>query len=214
MRCLKYSSNTEARREHRISRHASYVCSDRIQYVTIFVLDPEDRDSTILRNVGKFHTTRRHIPEDRRLENYSSRIFERRHIFKNLSTLFSGLHDTSAGIVMAYGLHGRVRFMVGARYFLYSTAPRLSLRPTHPPVHWLRRYPSPGVKRPGLEADLSPSCSTEVKNDGTIPPLTHMSSWLINYFAFFFNYPFYHGYVQFPIDEIWYAPKILCHVCI
>jgi hypothetical protein len=35
---------------------------------------------------------------------------------------------------------------------------------------------SPGVKRPGREADHSPS-SAEVKNGGAVPPLPYMSSW-------------------------------------
>jgi hypothetical protein len=33
----------------------------------------------------------------------------------------------------------------------------------------------PGVKRPMREADHSPPTSAEVKNDGAIPPLPHMS---------------------------------------
>jgi hypothetical protein len=36
---------------------------------------------------------------------------------------------------------------------------------------------SPGVKRPGREADHSLPSIAEVKNDGAIPPLPHMSSW-------------------------------------
>jgi hypothetical protein len=35
----------------------------------------------------------------------------------------------------------------------------------------------PGIKRPGREADHSPSSSAEVKNGGTIPPLLRTSSW-------------------------------------
>jgi hypothetical protein len=35
---------------------------------------------------------------------------------------------------------------------------------------------SPGVKRPGREADHSPP-SAEVKNTGPIHPLPHTSSW-------------------------------------
>jgi hypothetical protein len=35
----------------------------------------------------------------------------------------------------------------------------------------------PGVKRPGCEADYSPSSSAEVKNGGAISPLPHTSSW-------------------------------------
>jgi hypothetical protein len=34
-----------------------------------------------------------------------------------------------------------------------------------------------GVKRHECEADHSPPSGAEVKNDGAIPPLPHMSSW-------------------------------------
>jgi hypothetical protein len=36
---------------------------------------------------------------------------------------------------------------------------------------------SPGVKRPGREADHSPSSSAKVKNGGAKPPLPRMPSW-------------------------------------
>jgi hypothetical protein len=36
---------------------------------------------------------------------------------------------------------------------------------------------SPGVKRQEHKADHSPPSGVEVKNDGAIPPLPHMSSW-------------------------------------
>jgi hypothetical protein len=35
---------------------------------------------------------------------------------------------------------------------------------------------SPGVKRPGREADYSLPSGAEVKDGGTLPPLPHMSS--------------------------------------
>jgi hypothetical protein len=34
----------------------------------------------------------------------------------------------------------------------------------------------PGAKWPGREADHSPPSNAEIKNDGVIPPLPHMSS--------------------------------------
>jgi hypothetical protein len=37
--------------------------------------------------------------------------------------------------------------------------------------------PPSGVKRPRREASYSTPSSVQVKNDGTIPPLPHMSSW-------------------------------------
>jgi hypothetical protein len=56
----------------------------------------------------------------------------------------------------------------------FSTIPRPALVPTQSPIQWESGEISPGVKRPGLKADHSPSSSAEVKNGGAIPPLPHM----------------------------------------
>jgi len=53
-----------------------------------------------------------------------------------------------------------VRFSVGVGVsFLFATASRTVLGTTQPPIKW-----AAGVKRPGREADYSPSCSIEVMN--------------------------------------------------
>jgi hypothetical protein len=71
--------------------------------------------------------------------------------------------------------------------FLLSTSSKPIVGPTHPPVHWVPRVLSTGVKRPGHEADHSPLSSAEIKNDGVIPPLLHMSSWHSDNFTFTFR---------------------------
>jgi hypothetical protein len=48
--------------------------------------------------------------------------------------------------------------------FLFTTASRTALGPTHPPIYWVPGALSLGVKRPGREADHSPPSSAEVKN--------------------------------------------------
>jgi hypothetical protein len=48
--------------------------------------------------------------------------------------------------------------------FLFTTASRTALGPTHPPIQWIPGAPSLGVKRQGIEADHSPPPSAEVKN--------------------------------------------------
>jgi hypothetical protein len=62
------------------------------------------------------------------------------------------VHTRSAGIVQA----GRQGFDSWQRQeiCLYSTASRPPLGPTPPPIHWVPRVHSLGVRRPGLEADL------------------------------------------------------------
>jgi hypothetical protein len=47
--------------------------------------------------------------------------------------------------------------------FHFSMSSRPALGPTQPPIQWAPGALSPGVKRPGREADRSPPTSAEVK---------------------------------------------------
>jgi hypothetical protein len=51
----------------------------------------------------------------------------------------------------------------GLGVFLFTTASRTVLGPTQPPIQWVSRILSLGIKRPGCEADHSPPSSAEVK---------------------------------------------------
>jgi hypothetical protein len=51
----------------------------------------------------------------------------------------------------------------GLGIFLFTTASRTALGPTQPPIQWEPGALSLGVKRPGREADHSPTSSAEVK---------------------------------------------------
>jgi hypothetical protein len=51
----------------------------------------------------------------------------------------------------------------GLGIFLFTTASRTALGPTQPPIQWIPRALSLGIKRPGREADHSPPSSAEVK---------------------------------------------------
>jgi hypothetical protein len=62
--------------------------------------------------------------------------------------------------------------------FLYSASSRPALGPTQPPIKWVPRAPSPGVKRQGREADHSPPTSAEVKEmliSTSTPPYVFMA---------------------------------------
>jgi hypothetical protein len=48
--------------------------------------------------------------------------------------------------------------------FVFSTASRPVLGSTQPPIRWVPRGLSPGVKGPEMEADHSPKSSAEVEN--------------------------------------------------
>jgi hypothetical protein len=47
--------------------------------------------------------------------------------------------------------------------FVFSTSSRPNLGSTQPPIRWVPGAPSPGVKRPGREADHSLPASADVK---------------------------------------------------
>jgi hypothetical protein len=48
---------------------------------------------------------------------------------------------------------------------------------TQPPVQWVLGAVSTVIKLPGREDDRSAPSSSEVKNDGTIPSLSHTPAW-------------------------------------
>jgi hypothetical protein len=79
-----------------------------------------------------------------------------------------GSQDSIVGIVTGYRLDDRgvgVRVPVGSRIFSSSTSSRLALGSTQPPIQWVTGAVSPGIKRPGSEADCSPPVSAEVKKN-------------------------------------------------
>jgi hypothetical protein len=59
---------------------------------------------------------------------------------------------SSIGVVNGYGLDEQGLFPSSDRRF-FSTAYRLALGPTQPPVQWVPEVLSPGVKWLGCEAD-------------------------------------------------------------
>jgi hypothetical protein len=70
--------------------------------------------------------------------------------------VFGMSRDGSVGIALGYGLDdrgSRVRFPVS----------RTVLGHTQPPIQGVPGAPSVGIRRPGREADHSPSSSAEVK---------------------------------------------------
>jgi hypothetical protein len=81
---------------------------------------------------------------------------------------------------------------VVSRIFHFSVSSRPAMGLTQPPIQWVPGALSPGVKRPGREADHSPQTSAEVKKTWVYTSLPHTPSWrsayLVNYrgnFTFF-----------------------------
>jgi hypothetical protein len=90
----------------------------------------------------------------------------------------SGSRDSVVGIATGYELDDGgvgVRVPVGSRIF--STSSRPALGPTQPPIQWLPAALSPGVKRPGREADDSPQLVPRSRKYGSIHPLLQKPSW-------------------------------------
>jgi hypothetical protein len=65
----------------------------------------------------------------------------------------------------------------GARFFSFSQRPDRFWGPPSLLFNGYRGALSAWLKLPGREADHSPPSSADVKNDGAVPPLLHMSSW-------------------------------------
>jgi hypothetical protein len=58
----------------------------------------------------------------------------------------------------------------GGKNFHFSMLSRQALGPIQPPIQWVPRSLSPGVKRSGREADHSPPTSAEVKKTWVYTP--------------------------------------------
>jgi hypothetical protein len=79
----------------------------------------------------------------------------------------------NSSVCIGTGWTTRVRFPAGQDLSLLHSVQAGS--GAHPPS-----YPgaiSPGVKRPGRQAEYLLPSSAEVKNGGAIPPLPRMSTW-------------------------------------
>jgi hypothetical protein len=76
-----------------------------------------------------------------------------------------GSRDSAVGIATGYGLDDQgvgVRVPVGSRIFSSPRRPDPALGFTQPPIQWVRRALSSGVKRPGRESDHSPPTSAQL----------------------------------------------------
>jgi hypothetical protein len=83
-----------------------------------------------------------------------------------------------SGIGLGYGLDDRgFESRHGLGIFLFTTSSTPGLGPTQPPIQWVPRALSLGVKWPGREVDHSPSSSAVVNNAWrytSTPPYTFM----------------------------------------
>jgi hypothetical protein len=90
---------------------------------------------------------------------------------KNCFYKFSKTHPLKGVGTTEYELKGWGSKSGMGKIFVFSTASKPALEPTQPYDQWVPETISPGVKRPGREADHSPPSSAKVKNAGAIPPL-------------------------------------------
>jgi hypothetical protein len=65
----------------------------------------------------------------------------------------------------------------GEKDFLFSSTSVPALGFTQPPLQSAPGAVSLVVKRPGCDADHTPPPSAEIKKDGAVTTLPHMSSW-------------------------------------
>jgi hypothetical protein len=91
----------------------------------------------------------------------------------HVDLFFNRIRDSSVRITTGYGIDGQGSILSRARFFHHSVQTGSVAHPPPYPMGTAGSF-SPGVKRPGCEADHSPPSSTEVKNGGAIPPLLHV----------------------------------------
>jgi hypothetical protein len=69
-------------------------------------------------------------------------------------------------------------------FFLFTTASRPDLGPTHPPIQWIPGKLAAVEKLSGHDVDHSPTISTEIKNVGSytsIPQCIFMALYLVKH---------------------------------
>jgi hypothetical protein len=86
-------------------------------------------------------------------------------------------HSRNSSVGIATGWMAGVRFPARATDFSLLHRVQTSSGAHPVPVQRVPGALSSGVKLPGHEADHSSPSSAEVKNRGSMPPLTHTSSW-------------------------------------
>jgi hypothetical protein len=87
-------------------------------------------------------------------------------LFQHMMYYCLKMNSVVVGIATGYWLDDRgfgVPSSGRDKNFLFSTSSRPALESTQPPIQWVPGALSPGVKRPGHEADHSPPTSAEVK---------------------------------------------------
>jgi hypothetical protein len=92
-------------------------------------------------------------------------ILHRIILFKHYTLYFKN-RDSSVTIATGYGQDGRGSIPSRGWEF-FSSPPRpdqLWGTSSQPPIQWVAKSLSPGLKRPGREADNSSPSSAEVKN--------------------------------------------------
>jgi hypothetical protein len=89
-------------------------------------------------------------------------------------TAYFGSRDSS--VCIAKGRAAGVRFPAGAKDFssVQSVQTDPGVYPAYCLCKWASGALSPGVNRPGVEADHSPPISAEIKIGGAIPLIRHV----------------------------------------
>jgi hypothetical protein len=83
--------------------------------------------------------------------------------------MYTASGDSSGGVA-GYGMDSRGSSLEKENtFFPISTASMPVMSPTEPPIPQVPEALSRGIKRPGLEAEHSPSCSAGLKNGGAVP---------------------------------------------
>jgi hypothetical protein len=115
-----------------------------------------DRDSNVKRRYTSALPIRRHVVSLKHMNTHTHEYAPEWIVIQEAGWI--------SGIAISYGLDDRgFKSRQGLGIFLFTTASRLALGPTQPPIQWVSRALSLRVNRPGREADHSPPSSAQVK---------------------------------------------------
>jgi hypothetical protein len=117
-----------------------------------------------------------HVSSRESLDEFAWRLYMNPTPQESTQKSYTPISNSSVRIAMGYRLD--VRGLIPGRGKRFLSTPPYPERLWVPPsLSIIPRTLSAGLKRSGREADHSPPSSTEVKNGGATPPVSHTSSW-------------------------------------
>jgi hypothetical protein len=137
-----------------------YQWSVRLCFLCTFSSDVQQNDTTCLRSLSTLSWPTWVLKS---VSINTIWLFTVSELSKYNCNIEPGYRSRYNGWLRARRPRGRSSSPSTVKNFLFSTSSRPALASTQPPIQWVPGTLSPGIKRPGREADHSPPASAEVK---------------------------------------------------